>query len=111
MNCTIQAILEKIGNDQKGVIQEESPLYLELNIGEEAAKMGCSTDDVPFQKTNVIVPLKRPVSGMKVMIDGRTFAGYAQLNSGVIIPGYVAKTTRLSYRAYIPHDSMILNFA
>jgi hypothetical protein len=58
-----------------------------------------------------IIPLKRPVSGMKVRIDGRTFINYAQFESGVVAPHYVASQVDLPHRAYIAKDSMICNFA
>jgi hypothetical protein len=110
MTCTVRGILEKIEKDYKEVIHGESSMYMELNIEDEARKMGCSMQSVPFSRTNVIIPLKKPVSGMKVMIDGRAFVDYAQFNSGLVVPEYVAKTTGLPYHAYAPHESMVLNF-
>jgi hypothetical protein len=47
---------------------------------------------------------------MKVRIDGRTFVNYAQFESGVVVPDYVARDAGLSYKTFIPKDSMILNF-
>ena len=57
-----------------------------------------------------IVPLKHPVSGMKVRIDGRTFVNYAQFESGVVVPNFIARDAGLSYKTFIPHDSMVCNF-
>jgi hypothetical protein len=48
---------------------------------------------------------------MKVRIDGRTFINYAQFESGVVAPHYVASQVDLPHRAYIAKDSMICNFA
>ena len=48
---------------------------------------------------------------MKVRIDGRTYVNYAQLESGVAVPGYVAKEAGLPYKNFEPNDSMIRNFA
>jgi hypothetical protein len=48
---------------------------------------------------------------MKVRIDGRTFVNYAQFESGVVVPGFVAKAAGLKYKTFIPLDSMILNFS
>lgn len=46
---------------------------------------------------------------MKVRIDGRGFSGYVQFESGMAVPGFLAKETGRPYRVYIPNDSMILN--
>jgi len=48
---------------------------------------------------------------MKVRIDGRTFVNYAQFESGIVTPNYVAERVDLPYRAYNARDSMICNFA
>lgn len=47
---------------------------------------------------------------MKVRIDGCTFISYAQFDSGVAVPGYVANEAGLSHHCYTAQDSMILNF-
>jgi hypothetical protein len=76
-----------------------------------AEKLGFADVKEKFNHANAIVPLKNPVSGMKVLIDGRTFADYAQYDSGVAVPGYIARESGLPYRTYRPDESMILNFA
>jgi len=48
---------------------------------------------------------------MKVLIDGRTFVNYAQYDSGVVVPGYVAERAGLPSRPYVADESMILDFA
>jgi hypothetical protein len=48
--------------------------------------------------------------GMKVRIDGRTFVNYAQFDSGVVVPGFVARQAGMKHRTYEPLDSMVLNF-
>jgi len=48
---------------------------------------------------------------MKVRIDGRTFVNYAQFDSGIAVPHYVARQVDLPHRAYVAKDSMICNFA
>jgi hypothetical protein len=47
---------------------------------------------------------------MKVRIDGRTFVNYAEYESGVAVPGYLAKVTGQPYHTFVPLDSMICNF-
>ena len=48
---------------------------------------------------------------MKVQIEGRTFVNYAQFESGIVAPHYIANQVDLFHRAYIAKDSMICNFA
>jgi hypothetical protein len=48
---------------------------------------------------------------MKVLIDGRTFVRYAQFDSGIAIPEYIAKDSEMAYKPFVPKESMILNFA
>lgn len=54
--------------------------------------------------------LKDPQPGMKVRIDGRTFANYAEYAKGFAVPEYIAKNANLPSKPYIANDSMILNF-
>jgi len=46
-----------------------------------------------------------------VRIDGRTFANYAQFESGIVVPNYIARQVDLPQRPYTAQDSMICNFA
>ena len=85
--------------------------YLEVNIGTVAEKMGYGDVKEKYKSVNAVVPLKRPFIGMKVRIDGRTFVDYAQFETGVVVPGYLAREAGLPYKAFVPNDSMILNFA
>jgi hypothetical protein len=110
MNDHLKETLTKIGEDFQTDIAEGSRFYLEVDIGEEAAGLGFSDIQEKFGKTYAIIPIKRPRPGMKVRIDGRTFVNYAQFDSGIVAPGYVAKEANLPYRTFIPNDSMIRNF-
>ena len=103
-------IVNKIEEDYKDHISEGSRFYLEVNIGEQAAKYGHSELNKKYDDQYAIVPLKHPLSGMKVRIDGRTFVNYAQFESGVVVPNFIARDAGLSYKAFIPHDSMVCNF-
>ena len=86
-----------------------APHIIDLPIW--AMELGYPEFREKYGTARAIVPLKRPAKGMKVRIDGRTFVNYAQFDSGVAVPGYVAKESALPYRTFIPNDSMILNFA
>ena len=106
----LSQVLARIGEDYKENINDDSRYYLEISIARKAAELGFSEIKERFQDVFAIVPLKQPVSGMKVRIDGRTFVNYAQFESGVAAPHYVASQVDLPYRAYTAKDSMICNF-
>ena len=111
MNTHLNNIINSIGHEFKNDISDESRFYIEIDIGKYAEKSGFSDVADKFRKVNAIVPLKHPVSGMKVRVDGRTFINYAQFDSGIATPGYVAQKTDLAHKPYKANDSMILNFA
>lgn len=104
-------VLEKIGETYRDHIQNGSRFYMEVNIGQQAEALGYGDITDKYRDAYAVVPLKQAVPGMKVRIDGRTFVNYAQFESGVAVPGYVAKDTGLNHTTFIPNDSMILNCA
>ena len=110
MKHHLSEILYKIGDQYRDQILDGARNYLEVNIGKEAEKLGYTDVKQQYAMVNVIVPLKKPINGMKVRIDGRTFVNYARFDSGLVAPGSVAEDAGLSYTAFIPNDSMILNF-
>ena len=107
----LSEVLIKIGEDHKENICDHSRHYLEISLAQKAAELGFSEVKERYRNTYAIVPLKHPVKGMKVRIDGRTFVNYAQFESGIAAPDYVASQVDLPHRAYIAKDSMICNFA
>ncbi len=111
MDKSLAEVMKKIGNDFRDKILSGSRFYLEVNIGEQAAKYGHGELGKKYHDKYAIVPLKHPVSGMKVRIDGRTFVNYAQFESGVVVPNFIARDAGISYKTFIPYDSMICNFA
>ncbi|AOY57681.1 MULTISPECIES: hypothetical protein [Desulfococcus] len=110
MNRHLQETLLKIAEDFKSDIVEGSRFYIEVDIGKWASRLGYDDIYEQYGQSHVIVPIKRPQPGMKVRIDGRTFVNYAQFESGIAAPAYIARETDLPYRTYIPNDSMIRNF-
>ncbi len=110
MSNQLDKVLTKIGEDYKEDVSNESRFYVEVDIGKKAEELDCSDSKGAYHGVNAIVPLKKPAKGMTVRIDGRTFVNYAQLESGIAIPGYVAKEVGLPYKLYQPNDSMILSF-
>lgn len=111
MNNSLSEVLNRIGEDYKDNIRDDSRHYLEISIARKAAELGLTGVKESYSDDYAIVPLKQPVDGMKVRIDGRTFINYAQLKSGVVVPHHIAKQVNLHQRAYVPRDSMICNFA
>lgn len=110
-NNKTSEIIKHISERYRDNIQGAGRHYLEVNIGREAARMGVNDLPDPIRSADVIVPLKEPVDGMKVMIDGRTFVDYARFESGLAAPGYVARDAGLPFSPYVAPDSMVLNFA
>ena len=111
MSNDLSEVLTKTSEEFRGKILNDSRFYVEVDIGEQAEKLGYARLKEEYHGVNAIVPLKEPVAGMTVRVDGRTFVHYAQLESGIAVPGYVAKEAGLPHKTYMPNDSMILNFA
>jgi len=109
MKRQLQTLLDQIGESYKALIDVDSRHYIEVDIGLLAQKMGYTELDARFRGAHAIVPLKTPVAGMKVRIDGRTFVNYRQHPSGIAVPGYVAKAAGRKFNVFRPNDSMILN--
>ena len=110
MNHSLIAVIESLNKEYQDAILPGSRFYTEVNIGQRAESLGLYGLGDKYRTAQAIIPLKRPVSGMKVRIDGRTFVSYAQFDTGVVVPGYIAVETGLPFRTYIAKDSMILNF-
>jgi hypothetical protein len=110
MNDELKTIIKRIGEDHRHEISTDSRHYREVCIGRSAERLGYPHLTSQLRDVYAIVPLKRPAEGMKVRIDGRTFVDYAQFDSGVVVPGYLAKKTDLPFKPYVAQDSMILNF-
>ncbi len=111
MKRHLNEVLENIAEEYGGNILDGSRHYLEVDIGKRAEVLGYPTLAKKYCQVNAIVPLKHPSKGMKVRIDGRTFVNYAQYDSGIVVPGYIAYEAVQPYKPYIPNDSMILNCA
>lgn len=107
----ISEIIRNISDRYSDRINDMGNHYLEVNIGREAERMGLTDLPDPIRSADVVVPLKEPAPGMKVMIDGRTFVDYARFDSGLAAPEYVARAAGLPFTPYAAPVSMVLNFA
>ena len=111
MTNNLSEVLAKIGEEYQENICDNSHYYREISIAQKAAELGFSEVKENYRHVKAIVPLKHPLEGMKVRIDGRTFVDYAQFESGIVVPNHVARQVDLPNRAYLAQDSMICNFA
>ena len=111
MTNNLSKVIAEIGEDYKENIQEDSRYYLEISIAQKAAELGFSEVKEHYKNVYAIIPLKQPVNGMKVRVDGRNFVKYYQFESGIVVLHYVARQVDLPHKAYIAKDSMICNFA
>ncbi len=110
MDSSIDKLLNHIENTYGGKIQRGARHYLEVNIAEYARKLGYANLEDKYKTACAIIPLKEPQRGMKVRIDGRTFVNYAEYDSGMAVPGYLARASGRKFRAFVPSDSMICNY-
>lgn len=110
MNNALKQTLDRISAEYKDRIAPDSNVYVEVDIGRQAGRLGLGEIRDAYRSVNAVVPIKSAGSGMKVMIDGRTFVDYAQFDSGIAVPGPVARDAGLAHRAYQAPESMVLNF-
>ena len=110
MDNQLKDLMKSMELEYGGKIRRGARNYLEVNLAEKARKLGYGDLSEKFGAACAIVPLKDSQPGMKVRIDGRTFVNYAEYDSGIAVPGYLAKATGLNYRTFVPNDSMICNF-
>jgi hypothetical protein len=111
MNNSLSEVLNRIGEDYKNNICDDSRHYLEISIARKADELGLTGVKERYSDDYAIVPLKHPVEGMKVRIDGRTFVNYSQFDSGVVVPQNIANQVDLPRKAYVAQDSMICNYS
>ncbi|MFP4475498.1 MAG: hypothetical protein ACLFOY_08035 [Desulfatibacillaceae bacterium] len=111
MKTSFHDFINKVTERFKGEIADNPAYLLEFDIGAEAGKLGFEDIHEEYRNVTGFVPLKHAVPGMKVMFDGRGFGDYAQFDSGVVVPGYVARETGLPSHAFAPDVAMVRIFA
>jgi len=111
MANNLSKVINEIGKEYEENIRDDSRFYLEVSIGRMAGELGFADIKECYKDAYAIVPLKQPVGGMTVRIDGRTFVNYSQFDSGVVVPQYVASQVDLPRKAYVAQDSMICNYS
>ena len=110
MNHQMKHVLDRIAKTFHGKIQKGSRHYLEVSIGGQADELGYAGLKKKYKNTYAIVPLKLPQGGMKVRIDGRTFVNYAEHESGIAVPGFLARGATPPLKPFVARDSMVCNF-
>lgn len=111
MDHRIDELLDQVEAAYGDKIERGARHYLEVSVADQARKMGYADLGERYKTACAIIPLKHPQRGMKVRIDGRTFVNYAEYDSGMAVPGYLAKASGRKYRRFVPNDSMICNFS
>lgn len=110
MDNRIDELLKHVEETYGDKIQRGARHYLEVNLAEQARKLGFADLGEKYKNACAIIPLKTPQHGMKVRIDGRTFVNYAEYDSGMAVPVYLANASGKKFRNFVPNDSMICNF-
>ena len=111
MTESLRKIFDSIAREHKDHITNDSRFYTDVKLADKARELGLSDVRERFRNEFAIVPIKRPIGGMKVRIDGRTFVNYAQFDTGVVVPKRVARKAGIAYKNYVARDSMIYNFS
>ena len=110
MDIQLTDFISRLGTMYAKDILPESRLIIEVDLGREATRMGYAALGRRLRGVEAVVPVRDVVPGMKVLIDGRTFAGYTQYASGIAVPGHVAREVALPATPYRPDDSLVRQF-
>lgn len=110
MDNRIDELLENLEKTYGSKMQRGARHYMEVNLADQARKLGYADLGEKCGTACAIIPLRSPQEGMKVRIDGRTFVDYAEYDSGMAVPGYLARDAAKTFRIFVPRDSMICNF-
>ena len=110
MDVQLTDLITRLNTKYNAVIFPGSRYILEVDLGREAEQIGYGALGRRLQGVEAVVPVKEPGPGMKVLIDGRTFVNYAQYDSGIAVPGHVARDIDLPATLYRPDDSLVRQF-
>jgi hypothetical protein len=110
MDKRIVELIGRIEDEFGRQVKKGARHYLEVSIGQLADQKGYADLAEKYRTTCAVVPLDTPREGMKVRIDGRTFVDYAEYETGIAVPGYLAREAGRPYKTFLANDSMICNF-
>ncbi|MFH0729018.1 MAG: hypothetical protein V2B19_22100 [Pseudomonadota bacterium] len=111
MDNQLDQVLTRMKDKYQNHIQDNSGIYMDVDIGKEAEAIGLSDLKDKYRNVYAVIPMKEAFEGIKVLIDGRTFVNYVQFESGIAAPGFIVKDSRLPHKKYVAKDSMVYNFA
>jgi hypothetical protein len=107
----IDDVLRVVEEEFREEMEPTSRFFVDVDLGRTAARLGLQDPEGILSGVEAVVPLRRLRGGMRVRVDGRTFVDYAQCDSGLAVPGYVARRAGLRFRPYRALDSMVRMFA
>ena len=110
MDTRIDEMINRVEKIYGHKIQRGARHYMEVSLADQARKLGYADLGEKYKTAFAIIPLKAPQEGMKVRIDGRTFVNYAEYDSGMAVPGYLARSSGKKFSTFTAKDSMICNF-
>jgi len=108
MEKELAKILEKIGNGFKKEILPESKIYCIIDIGQAAENFGKPELKEEYKDINAVIPLKKAKGDWGFEVDGTGLSDYAQLESGIAVPKYIAEKSGLPNKKYQPKEKMFL---
>lgn len=110
----ITDILNLIAADFEGNIQPDSNVYHLITMAKVAKLMDKSEYREKlrekYPRFRAIVPLRNVSGGIKAEFKGSELSDYVQLNSGILVPEYIAKEAELPSTPYKPKEKIIVKF-
>ena len=112
-------VLIKIGEEFKDEIWAKSGTYCLIDVGKAFEVFGKKKNADKYKGVNIVVPLnegplnvvplkKDSERGVPLIVNGKNFSDYCQLESGIAVPEWLAEESALTYKPYKPKDSMTL---
>jgi len=106
----LEKVLKKMGEELKDEIWAKSSTYCLIDIA-KAYEIFDIEGGEQYKDVNAVVPLKKTLKGLSVIVSGKSFEDYAQLKSGIAVPEWVAEEAKMKYKKYKPKDEMTLTTA
>ena len=104
----VTVLSEIDGTFHNGTICAEGERYLFFDIANFSANLGFEDVAELCKGVKVAIPLTRPIVKMVgVEVDGRELSDHCQLDSGIIVPKFIAEKSGLPHTKYQPKNTMI----
>lgn len=103
-------VLGRVAEQFKDELCAKGRDYQVVDLGNAYSALGMKDDAELYARVNAIVPLKRAPQGtLPVAIDGTELSDRCQLDSGIVVPEWVAEKSGLGYKPYQPKKRMTLH--